>query len=203
MESDAKRTVRLNVRALLEQKCGPLPPGQSGVSRQRDLGVKQGSAQRTLMDEQDISLKTVDDCARAFGVRAYELLMPDFATRRLGQESATGLGTAIESRLRGLDDAQLISVRAGIAGILQAIGQPVTETDARQASRPERRESERTSGASARIRVLAQRLEGITDVALRDRVYVLVEALIDRETAVSASETRPDRESRRAQTPVR
>lgn len=84
--------------------------------------------------------------------------------------------------LANVPDSQTVLARLGEA--LSSFG-----------AAPGRRQADQTSGARNRGRVLSQRLESIEDRDRRDRIYVALERLIDRETLGAASrlsDTTPD-----------
>ena len=70
--------------------------------------------------------------------------------------------------LANVPDSQTVLARLGEA--LSSFG-----------AMPGRRVADQTSGSRNRVRVLSQRMESIDDAALRDRVYALIESMIDRE----------------------
>lgn len=77
MGSASKKVVKKNVLSLLGHAAGgKLPAGESGVTRLKKLNITQGSAQRVLDDESDLRLDTLDQLARGFGMRAWQLLVP-------------------------------------------------------------------------------------------------------------------------------
>ena len=94
--------------------------------------------------------------------------------------------------LANVPDSQTVLVRLGEA--LSSFG-----------ATPGRRQSDQTSGARNRLRVLSTRLESIADKGKRDRIYVALERLIDREDAddASTSDTRPDHLPRKTPSRVR
>jgi hypothetical protein len=77
MESESKKIVRENVLALLRQAAGgELPPNESGVTRLKNLGLSHGNAQRAIEDSSDLRLGTVDQLAKAFNLKSWQILVP-------------------------------------------------------------------------------------------------------------------------------
>lgn len=76
-ESAVKRTIRRNVCALIGHREGILAT-QVGVSKIMKLGVANGTAQRLLSSEQDISLEVLQTLADGLSVSPWQLLVPDF-----------------------------------------------------------------------------------------------------------------------------
>lgn len=74
MESNSKKTVRENVIALLSRRQ-PLRTHESGVTRLKSLGVAHGNAQRTVDEESDMRLATLDQVAAALKVAPWQLLV--------------------------------------------------------------------------------------------------------------------------------
>jgi hypothetical protein len=91
MGLEIKKTVRLNVLSLLKfQAGGELPEGESGVTRLKKLGVSQGNAQRTLDEESDLRLATLDQLAKGFRLKPWQLLVPHLDPRALPTLAAGG-----------------------------------------------------------------------------------------------------------------
>jgi len=74
MESESKRNVRLNVLALLD-RARPMRASESGVTRLKNLGVSHGNAQRTVDDQSDMQLATLDQIAAGLRVKPWQLLV--------------------------------------------------------------------------------------------------------------------------------
>jgi hypothetical protein len=72
---DVKQTIRENVLALIEADGGPLPYGQSGVSRLTAKGVALGTAQRILGGQTSVGVDVLQKVAEAFGIKAWHLLV--------------------------------------------------------------------------------------------------------------------------------
>jgi len=77
MESASKKTVRANVLAFLG-RLGPLRERESGVTKLKNLGVSHGNAQRTVDQESDMRLATLDQVAAALKMKPWQLLVETF-----------------------------------------------------------------------------------------------------------------------------
>lgn len=56
-------------------RAQPLRSGESGVTRLKNLGVSHGNAQRTVDNESDMRLGTLDQVAEALGLKSWQLLV--------------------------------------------------------------------------------------------------------------------------------
>ena len=78
-----KDVVRDNVLALLTHVGGPLPAGQSGVTRLKNMGVAQGTAQRVLGGETSIGIDVLQQIAELFKLEPWQLLVPGLDPARV------------------------------------------------------------------------------------------------------------------------
>lgn len=134
MESDSKRNVRLNVLALLD-RARPMRASESGVTRLKNLGVSHGNAQRTVDDQSDMQLATLDQIAAGLRVKPWQLLVEGLDPARLPSiEPAAARFSEAALKVAAIYDSATPGDRRHIDAIAQAVLSDTTPDEAEAAT---------------------------------------------------------------------
>jgi len=124
MAPKIKKVLGENAVALSAYRS-PLRPNEKGTSRLIKLGLTNGTAQRVLDDESDISLAALETIAGGLRVDPWQLLVPDFHPERLPQLAAETTQSGMANQVaRWLDEAppdqreQLFSLWDSVRGLV-------------------------------------------------------------------------------------